>query len=59
MIIASDTDEVVPYQSSRALFAAANGSASDFVTVSGIGHNDFWHSDKVLSNAYDFIGEVA
>ncbi|MCR5529310.1 MAG: alpha/beta hydrolase [Saccharofermentans sp.] len=59
MIIASDKDEVIPYQSSRDLFAAANGSASDFVTVSGIGHNDFWRDDKVLTNTYDFIGEVA
>lgn len=59
LIIASDQDEIVPYQSSRNLFAAANGSASDFVTVSEIGHNDFWSEGKVLDNTFDFIGEVA
>lgn len=58
LIIASDTDEVIPYESSRELFASAGGS-SDFMTVSGIGHNDFWTDDKVIGSTSEFAGEVS
>ncbi|MBO4242072.1 MAG: hypothetical protein J5883_02195 [Clostridiales bacterium] len=58
LIMASDTDEVIPYESSRALFASAGGS-SDFMTISGIGHNDFWVNDKVIESTAEFAGEVS
>lgn len=58
LIMASDTDEVIPYESSRDLFARAGGS-SDFMTISGIGHNDFWVTDKVIESTADFAEEVA
>ena len=59
LILATDTDEQVPYQSSRELFTYSGSTASDFVTISGISHNDFWTNDKSLSNTFDFIREVA
>lgn len=59
LILASDADEMVPYQSSRDLFAAADGTAADFVSLSGISHNAFWQDTKALDNTYEFIGEVA
>ena len=59
LILATDTDEEVPYQSSRDLFSNAGSTASDFVTIPGISHNDFWTNDKSLGNTFEFIGEVA
>ncbi len=59
IIFASDTDEVIPYQSSRDLFANAGSSSASFVAVPGISHNDFFLTDKVLDNTCGFIREVA
>lgn len=59
VILASDSDEVIPYQSSRDLFANAGSSSASFVAVPGITHNDFLLNDKVLENSCDFIREVA
>lgn len=59
LILATDTDEEVPYQSSRDLFTNAGSTASDFVTIPGITHNDFWTNDKSLGNTFEFIREVA
>lgn len=59
LILATDTDEEIPYQSSRDLFACAGSTSSDFVTINGIGHNDFWTNGKSLGNTFEFIREVA
>ncbi len=58
LILASDEDEIIPYRSSRELFTNAGPSASNFVTVSGIGHNDFWEDQKVLDNTFGLIEEA-
>lgn len=55
LILASDTDEEVPYQSSRDLFTNSGSTVSDFVTIQGITHNDFWTNDKSLDNTFEFI----
>ena len=55
LILATDTDEEVPYQSSRDLFTNSGSTVSDFVTIRGITHNDFWTNDKSLDNTFEFI----
>lgn len=55
LILATDTDEEVPYQSSRDLFTNSGSTVSDFVTIQGITHNDFWTNDKSLDNTFEFI----
>lgn len=58
LIVASDKDEVIPYESSRNLFAASTGGSTDFTTVQGIGHNDFWSNEDVLSSTVSFVRGV-
>ena len=58
MIFASDSDELIPFQSSRDLFANAGSSSADFVTVSGLSHGDFLLEDMVLEDSIDFIKKL-
>lgn len=49
-IIASSDDEVVPIDSSRDLFSYFRvSSSSNFITVNGVDHDDFWDSEAVTS----------
>ena len=58
MIFASDSDELIPFQSSRDLFANAGSSSADFVTVPGLSHGDFLLEDMVLEDSIDFIKKL-
>ena len=49
-IIASTADEVIPVESSRNLFGAFNNASTNFISVDGIGHNDFWTDPVVLAD---------
>ncbi len=56
LILASPIDEMVPYTSSTRLFQAyPNGC--NFVTVEGIGHNEFWENPTVLNKLSEYIKE--
>lgn len=49
-MIASTDDEIIPYDSSRNLFSSLSGGAANFITVEGIGHNDFFGSPEVITS---------
>ena len=53
LILASKTDEVVPYESSVRLFQAY-GNGCDFVTVN-IGHREFWENSEVMGKVREYI----
>lgn len=56
LILASPMDEMVSYASSTRLFQSyPNGC--NFVTVEGIGHNEFWESQTVLNKLSEYIKE--
>lgn len=54
LIFASDTDELIPYKSSERLSHAYKAGA-DFITVSGISHNEFWDNEKVMSALTEYL----
>jgi Predicted hydrolases or acyltransferases (alpha/beta hydrolase superfamily) len=54
-IIASSDDEVIPIDSSRTLFGAFTNASTNFISVEGIGHNDFWSDEEVLSDIEDCL----
>lgn len=49
-MIASADDEVIPIESSRALFAALTNNSANFITVNEIGHNDFFSEHEVIDS---------
>ncbi len=56
LILASPMDKVVSYASSTRLFQSyPNGC--NFVTVDGIGHNEFWKAQTVLDKISEYIKE--
>ena len=57
LIFASDADEVVPYQSSKRL-ENAYPKGSEFITISGARHADFWQSPIVIEKISEYIAEV-
>lgn len=58
LVFATPEDTMVPYESSRRLMEQyPNGS--EFVTIEGITHNDFWSSDEVLQKLAHYIEEIA
>ena len=58
LIIASDSDEVVPIQSSKKLFGEFSSATADFMTVEGEKHNDLPLSGKVSSRLIAFVGVI-
>lgn len=58
LIIASESDEVVPIQSSKKLFGEFTSSKTDFMTVEGETHNDLPTSGKVASKMIAFVGVI-
>lgn len=56
-MIATVDDEVIPVESSRALFASLSSGNANFITVSGIGHNDFYSSADVMSAVMNCLEE--
>ena len=58
LIFASPEDEVIPYESSRRLFADFTKSSVNFVTAGGNKHNDFMKDANVFSQAGKFAWEV-
>lgn len=57
LIFASDSDEVVPYQSSLRLKDAYSGG-SEFIALSGIKHAYFWNNPMVMERVSNHISEV-
>ena len=55
LILASKTDEVVPYESSVRLFQAYGGGC-DFATVS-TGHREFWENKEVMGKIKNYIAD--
>lgn len=49
-MIASADDEIIPIDSSRSLFSSVSSGSANFITVEGIGHNDFFSSPDVMTN---------
>ena len=47
-MIASVDDEVIPIESSRALFSSVSSGSANFITVNGIDHNSFFSSPDVI-----------
>ena len=58
LIIASDSDEIVPIQSSKKLFGEFTEAKTDFVTIEGELHNDLPASGKVSSRLIAFVGVI-
>ena len=55
-MIASTDDEVIPIDSSRALFASLSSSTANFISLEGIEHNDFFFnpdSIRAMMNALE------
>ena len=48
-MIASTDDEIIPYDSSRALFSSLSSASANFITVEGVLHNDFFTSPEIIS----------
>lgn len=57
LILASNIDETVPYESSARLFQAY-GNGCDFVTVN-IGHREFWENSEVMGKVREYIAGLA
>ena len=57
LIFASEQDELVPYASAVRL-SAAYPDGCEFVTVSGIRHNGFWHSTAVLDGIAKYLDGI-
>ena len=55
-MIASADDEVIPIESSRNLFSSLSSDSASFITVEGIGHNDFFASADVISAIMNSLG---
>lgn len=54
-IFASTTDEVIPIESSRHLFTCFTDNVTDFVTLDGVYHNDFFGDDEFLNSLSGLI----
>lgn len=57
LILASDQDEIVPYESSLRL-SKAYPYGSEFITINGIAHNDLKSNQDVLNYIDNYIEEV-
>ncbi len=55
-IIASADDEIIPIESSRALFSELSQSNCNFITVEGVLHNDFMSDEQTLNSLRTAIG---
>ena len=58
LIVASDSDEIVPIASSKKLFSEFSSANTDFMTVEGKLHNDLPASEKVAARVGEFVGFV-
>ena len=58
-IFASPEDEVIPYISSRRLFADFTSSSVNFVSADGLKHNDFMDNTNVWTQVGDIAGGIA
>ena len=58
LMIASESDEIVPIQSSKKLFGEFVSSKTDFMTVEGELHNDLPTSGKVATKMIAFVGVI-
>ena len=54
LILASRSDEIVPYESAAALFQAYK-KGCNFVTIDDIGHGEFWGNNEVLSEIRKYL----
>lgn len=57
MVLASDSDEMIPYESSLRL-SEAYPYGSEFITIEGIAHNDFWSNEESLNSIAHYIQGV-
>lgn len=56
LIIASEADQIVSYQSSVRL-SKAYPMGNRFITLEGIGHNDIWNTPSVLEDINKYLSE--
>lgn len=57
LILASNADETVPYESSKELFEKYK-KGCNFVTLENVGHNNFWSAQEVLAEISRYIASV-
>ncbi len=55
-MIVSTTDEVIPTESSRALFSALSSTSANYITVEDVGHNVFFQSPEVIMAIMSALG---
>lgn len=58
LILASEDDETVPYQSSARL-SRAYPQGCELTTLHGVRHNDFWQSSEVLEQIQTYLNQCA
>ncbi len=56
LLIASNMDEEIPYESSVRLFEQYK-KGCNFVTIDEIGHNDFWDTQEVLDEIEKYLAQ--
>lgn len=57
LLLASNTDEVVPYESAVRLFERYK-KGCNFVTIDNIGHDAFWETQEVLDEIEDYLIQI-
>jgi pimeloyl-ACP methyl ester carboxylesterase len=57
LILASDKDELVPYESSSRL-SKAYPCGSEFITIKDISHNEFWSNEEALECIDNYLEEI-